>query len=115
MLSQKFRLNKDFEIRRVWRFGKKLETDFASLRFVRIFDQPFSRFAFVASKKIGNAVVRHRTLRLLREAVRQKMEMLRGNFWAVVTAKKSLTEKKLNDVLPQIEFLLGKMNSLNNV
>jgi len=115
MLSQKFRLNKDFEIRRVWRFGKKLEIDSASARFIRIFDQPFTRFAFVASKKIGNAVVRHRTLRLWREAVRQKMEMLRGNFWVVITAKKPLAEKKLNDILPQVEFLLGKMNSLNNV
>lgn len=115
MLSQKFRLNKDFEIRRVWRFGKKLETDSASFRFIRIFDQSFSRFAFVASKKIGNAVIRHRTLRLWREAVRLQMDNLKGVFWVVITAKKPLQEKKLEDVLPQIEFLFGKINSLNNV
>lgn len=112
MLSQKFRLNKDFEIRRVWRFGQKLETDFANFRFIRIFDQPFSRFAFVASKKIGNAVIRHKTLRLWREAVRLKMDTLKGVFWVVITAKKPLKEKRLSDVLPEIEFLFKKIGVL---
>jgi ribonuclease P protein component len=46
-----------------------------------------SRAGFVASRRVGCAVVRNRVRRRLREIVRQHQHELRGGFWFVIIAK----------------------------
>ena len=47
---------------------------------------PF-RAGFVTSKRIGNAVVRNRVRRRIREAVRQHQQAVRGGLWIVLIAR----------------------------
>ena len=45
------------------------------------------RVGFVASRRVGGAVVRNRVRRRLREIVRQHQPALRGGFWMVLVAR----------------------------
>lgn len=103
-----YRLTRDYEHKKVWRFGSRLFSELFDLRFLRT-NEAHPRLAFVASKKLGKANERHRTLRLLREAVRMSMEKIKPGWWLVFYARKSLKGLKLADILPSVESVLGKI------
>jgi len=65
MLSKKYRLEpKNFQ--KIYKEGKKLRAEYGML-VVKKLDIQNPQFAFVVSKKIGNAVQRHKMTRLLRQ------------------------------------------------
>lgn len=63
------------------------------------------RFGLVASKKVGGAVVRNRSKRLLREALRRRKHLFVGAFDVVLVALPRLADKKLVDVLAELDQL----------
>jgi ribonuclease P protein component len=70
-LKRAFSLHRD-DFQRVWDSGKSWSHPLLVLR-ASANSQESSRFGFVAGKKIGKAVGRNRTKRLLREAVRHRL------------------------------------------
>ena len=73
-------------------------------------DLPKNRRAFLASKKVGNSVQRHRALRLLREAFRQveKEKKLAEGYDFLFIARSSILEAKCADVKANIEAALKR-------
>ena len=65
-------------------------------RYMIVFSQPnqleYSRFGIVTSKKVGNAVVRNRAKRQLREVIRKNLDNLLPGYDVVVVAKFSIKE-----------------------
>ena len=83
MLSKKYRLEAKY-LPRIYRDGKKFRGEYGML-VVKNLEALNPQFAFVVSKKIGNAVRRHRMTRLLRvismEAIKsQEFSLKSGNF-----------------------------------
>lgn len=76
------------------------------------------RFLFVASKKnFKKAVDRNRAKRLLRQAVRSVLRDYKNlGYDILILAKKSLIEKKIYDIIPQIRnvFESLKFNACQN-
>lgn len=68
-MQRRFRLRRPADFKQLRQHGRRWNHPLATL-IVHTTDQPISRFAFSASKRVGNAVIRNRAKRLLREAVR---------------------------------------------
>ena len=65
MLPRKYRLSAK-EFQRTYQSGSKFRGEHGMLVVDKKSSNPLPRFGFVVSKKIGNAVLRHRFTRLLR-------------------------------------------------
>lgn len=97
---ERFRKRKDFL--HIYRKGFR----YRGKGFVLIYlsnNLPFSRMAVVASKKIGNAVVRNRIKRRFRALYRTNKSLLQGSFDLVIITKKSIGNISWSEV--QKEFI----------
>ena len=73
-------------------------------------DLPYNRKAFLASKKVGNSVKRHRAARLMREAFRQiesEKDLKKGSDFLFI-ARSTITDSKCADVKKSIEAALKR-------
>ena len=70
----------------------------------------YSRKAFLASKKVGNSVKRHRAARLMREALRliEKERDIPQGIDILLIAKPSICDSKCADVKKNIEAAMMK-------
>jgi ribonuclease P protein component len=66
------------------------------------------RCGFVAGKKVGGAVVRNRARRLIKEAVRPRLPLLRTGWDLVWIARSSIAELKAGDVAEAVDEALNR-------
>ncbi len=98
------------EIKEILNSGKVLKKS----NFILIFREnnlEFPRFAFIASKKFSKrAVDRNRAKRLLKEAVRKRIDKLsKFQYDFIFIAKKNILNKKLDDVLKEIDDIIFEL------
>ena len=68
----------------------------------------YSRISFLASKKVGNSVERHRAIRLMREAFRLSGQVIRPGYDLVIVARNTITDAKCDDVTQSLVTVLKK-------
>ena len=103
------RLTKSSQFGAVFNHGKSWVNDLMVLKAMPN-GLEFSRFGFVASKKVGNAVVRNRTRRLLREAAR--LTPVESGWDIVIIARKGAVGTRYRDVEPAFAELLRRAGLL---
>ena len=96
--SQDQRLKHAWEFERARREGQRLVSGCLILNWRFSDDQKTSRLGVVTSKKIGNAVVRSRARRLLREVFRLHQKEFKRVADMVLIARNSIAEKTYADV-----------------
>ena len=80
-----------------YRRGKKIETKLFVI-YYRKNRFGVTRLGLTVSKKLGNAVVRNRTRRILREAYKNISNLLKSGYDIVIVARMGATTKKEYDV-----------------
>ena len=68
----------------------------------------YSRISFLASKKVGNSVKRHRAARLMREAFRLSGQVIRPGYDLVIVARNTITDVGCDDVMQSLVAVLKK-------
>ncbi len=95
-------LRRDSDFSSIYKKGKSVGD-----RFVVIFSKknnlPYNRTAFLASKKVGNAVTRNRARRLMKESYRSINDRLATGYDIIFIARNTITNSKCADVKKSIE------------
>ena len=116
--AQRLRDNRDF--RRVYARGRSHVHPLAVLYMMRRADDfaptvPGRRIGFVVSKKQGNAVVRNRIKRRLREAVRLQLDRLRdGPFDLIFVGRGRSKSAEWTEMQAAVEELLRRAGLLRD-
>lgn len=113
MLKKKYRLTREDDFARVQERGRSARGRYFWLNWVAN-QLPYSRFGFIASKKVGNAVERNRAVRLLREVVRLNLGSIQPGYDFVVVAGAGLAEKKYSRVEEAMLGLLRQKKLVNS-
>ena len=61
-------------------------------------DRMYSRIGISVSKKVGNSVIRHRIVRLIRESYRLNKDKIKTGFDIVVVARNTAKGKNFQDI-----------------
>ena len=109
---KKLRLQRTTQFERVYAFGNR-----RSGRLMAIWAAPASnaaqRAGFVASRRIGNAVIRNRAKRRLREMFRSKRCLLQKNIDLVLVAKTGITKATWQEINEEFSRLACQLSLLD--
>ena len=107
MLPRAHRLTKSGEYARVRRQGRSRAHPLLIL-VVAPHGGETTRVGIVVGKKIGTAVVRNRVKRLLREAVRARLNVLPPGYDIVLVARQEAAGARLGDITTALDVLLQR-------
>ena len=96
-MRKKERLRKKDDFKTIYKSGKSVPERYVVL-FFRKNDLPYSRTAFLASKKVGNSIQRNRAKRLMRESYRLNADQFCDGYDLIFIARNTINGKKLKDV-----------------
>ena len=98
---------------RLKKYGKSAGSKYVVLIYLKN-DLAYNRKAFLASKKVGNAVLRNRARRLMKEAFRQTEDALPKGYDLLFIARNTITDSKCADVKKSIEAALKRAGLKEN-
>lgn len=110
-MKRAWRLKAESDVQRVWQQGRAFAHPLVLVR-VRANNLEYSRTAFVAGKKIGNAVTRNRAKRHLREALRPLFPKIPPGFDFVLIARGNITTSSFTDIQQAVEQVLQRAKLL---
>jgi ribonuclease P protein component len=112
MLQQQYRLRRSADLKRVRQHGESRRHPLAIL-LVYPNGLNVSRFAFVASRRVGNAVKRNRGRRLLREVVRLHLSEILSGYDCVFIVRRATPEASYADVETAVLKLFSRLKLLD--
>jgi len=112
MLPQPNRLRHVIDVKRVQRQGRSWRHPLVIL-LVLANSQPFSRFAVVASKRVGGAVTRNRTKRRLRDVIRGKLPSISPGWDCVLIARQTSSQATYLELETAVLQTLARAQLLN--
>ena len=111
MLPQPHRLKRSADVSLVRRYGSSWRHPLCIL-LSKQGGGAVSRFAFIASKRVGKAVLRNRVKRLLREAVRLHLNEIQPGWDCVWIARPQLSQASFAEVETAVLHLLAQAKLL---
>ena len=104
-------LRKKSDFSAIYNKGKSIGDRYVVL-FYRKNGLPYHRTGFLASKKVGNSVVRHRFARLVRESFRLNKDILEEGKDIIVVARAAAKDKNFDKIESAFLHLCGLHNIL---
>jgi len=113
-VQRRFRLTRSEDFKRVRRSGKSYAHPLVVL-IVQNSDQPHIRIGVTAGRTVGTAVIRNRTKRILREAVRPLIPQIASNVNLILIARAGLTSASLEDTRIALLSLLKRAQLITSL
>lgn len=107
MLSQKYRLKKRKEFNYIFKNGKSYSCKYLIINYLPT-KLPELKVGFSVSKKIGNAVVRNKVKRRLREAFKASQPNIDTNYNYIFVARKGIENISYTEIANSLNFCLIK-------
>ncbi len=109
-MQKQYRLKKRASFAYVYRKGEKSSAKDLLLLCAK--SREGLKIGLSVSKKVGNAVTRNRTKRLLREAIQPLLERIDSGYMYVIVAYPSIVERSLDEVKASVEHAFKRANKL---
>lgn len=110
-MEDTLRLRDSAAFKRVYAKGQSCANRYLVL-FALKKNQQYNQVGFIASKKVGNSVVRNRARRLMKESFRLNNQELKSGYDVVVIARASIKEATYKDVEKAMSHILKKSKLL---
>ena len=91
MLDKNRRINRGKEYGYLYKNGRRITGKYLII-FVKENNLENNRFGIVTSKKIGNAVIRNRAKRQIREVIRKNLQLIRPGSNIIIVARFNIKE-----------------------
>jgi ribonuclease P protein component len=111
-VKRAYSLRRD-DFQRVWDSGKSWSHPLIVLR-AAANGKETCRFGFVAGKKVGNAVRRNRTKRLLREAVQHRLAAISLGWDIILISRASADAAEFQAIDAAVEIILKRAKLIHN-
>ena len=102
-----YRIRASREFKQIQRSGKKIRT--AHILGIAIRKEGPARIGLTVSKKVGNAVVRNRLKRLLREISRHEYASIEAGWQVILIAHPSSASVQLRELKSNVQFIFKKL------
>lgn len=106
-MNRRYSLKKNKEFNYVYRKGKSVANRNLVLVYVKKKNDGL-KVGFSVSKKIGKAVTRNRTKRLLKESLRQVLDRVEQNTLMIFIARPGITELDYRGVMKNVKHILKR-------
>lgn len=106
-MRRESRITSGEDYQKLYRNGKSVANRDLVIFFLKRKDEGL-RIGISVSKRIGSAVVRNRTKRLIREAFRQNKDAIKKGYDIVFVARQPIREKSFHDVEKTFIDVLSK-------
>ncbi len=108
MLAKQYRLQKDKDLKLVFKNGKAFSAGFLFLKLKKN-NLQVSRFGFIVGKRISKkAAIRNKIKRRLREIIRKNLDNIKSEFDIVIWVKPVIADKNYQEIEQDIKELLKK-------
>ncbi|MEK7579676.1 MAG: ribonuclease P protein component [Patescibacteria group bacterium] len=108
-LSRKFRLSDEREIRKIFRYGRSINSEFFQIKF-NFSENNQSKFAVIArAKNFKNAASRNKIKRRISEIIRINISRVKPGFVILVIAKEKALILDKNSLKTNLLKDLGKL------
>ncbi len=107
-------LNKNTWFKRLYYKGKKIQSPFFTLYYMKVNNQSINRLGFTVSTKLGKAVIRNRVRRHLYESFRKYEPELKVGYYMVIAAKHSAVGADFQSICRSMGGVLKKAEIFNN-
>ena len=101
------------EFSKLYKKGKSIRDRYVVLIYLEN-GLPYTRKAFLASKKVGNSVVRHHITRLIREVFRLRRNSLKEGLNIIVVARAAAKDSDYRQIESAFVHLCGLHNIAQN-
>lgn len=105
-MKKENRLKKNEEFQQVFKRGKSVANRQFVVYYLKKEQQTNIRVGISVSKKLGNAVVRNKIKRLVREAIREIIPNLNQSCDLVIIARKPTVEMSLDEIKKSLKHVL---------
>lgn len=112
-MKRQYRLRRNSDFQRVRQLGKIYASPLMVLAFLRNGLED-SRFGFVVSKRLGNAVKRNKIKRRMREIARTRLINIEPGFDIVLIARKPIAQAGFSEMEKNFEQLLKRARLTKN-
>lgn len=106
-MRRRFRVRDNSRFQEIRRKGRSYSSRYAVLCVLEN-GLPYSRFGFSVSRRIGNAVLRNRVKRRMRESVRLRMDQIQPGWDCVLIARSPIRRATYGQIDDTVSRLFGR-------